>query len=280
MTDYPKTMVHPHAQKGTSRPIPGTGKIVGGREVNPDYQGTPDRLAPLYVENAEQEEAARARGYLASGEAPAPSVEYAEYPLMMRHPEHVDAVPDEMAAEKDDKGQVRTFVIKGTPARMPDVQVSTADDEAAWGKKGYRRMGVADPVAVEQARCSPHVPGRVTNEYPKMVDGVLVQDPSLSASGPVEFPKWLRHPTEGGIEPVLVNDLAGQTAQLAKWGIVIAPVAAAPSEPRPVLTMNLVTPVVQEALEPAVEPPTLTRGEKAAATRAANKAKKLEEAAA
>lgn len=264
-TEYPKTMVHPHAQKGTVTEIKGTDP-VSGRPFT-DRQGTPDRLPPVHVNTAEQEAEARTRGYHAYGETPpAMTHDPAEYPLMMCHPDHVDAVPDEKYPHKDETtGAVTIMVLKGKPEVLPHATVADAADEARMAAKGYRRMGTFDPVALEASIASPYVPGRVSQEWPKMVDGVMVQDPNVK---PEEnrYPMWVGDAEKG----FAVTNPVEEAAARLKLGLPemeapkpvpsrqIAPDEIAPEAPRAPMT-----------LAPATdEPRPMTHGEKVKAGRA------------
>lgn len=263
MTGYPKWMNHPHYRKGTATLVEGTDP-VSGRKFK-DYKGTSDRLPPLFVENADQEEHARMRGYLDPGEAPPAIAHGAEYPLMMVHPDHVDAIPDEKVPHSVDGGPVTIVVIPGKPEKYPHVTVQDADQEAAWRAKGYDRPGVCDPAAVQTARANPHGIGNKGGEWPKIINGVLTQDPNAK---PVEnqYPMWIttgKDPNSG--EPIgkAVADLAEHIALCKRLGMpepgaMPAPLApAAPTRPE------------------AHSPPALTRGQKIAATKARKKAERL-----
>ena len=145
----------------------------------------------MLVENPDQEEEARARGYLAAGEAPAPPVDFEEYPLMMAHPDHRDAIPDEIIPQRMPDNSIQTTVVPGSTEQFPHVAARDEEHEAELAAKGYQRMGRSDPAAVETAAASPYVPGRTKSDYPKWVDGVLIQDPAKPASGPAQYPKWI-----------------------------------------------------------------------------------------
>lgn len=291
MTSYPKTMTHPHARKGSYKPVPGSGRAVRQDDGTPGeklmaYQGTPDRLPPLFVENAEQEERARAKGYLDFGEAPPPVAGYSEYPLMLVHPKHVDAVPEERRPYRTTEGgPLEWNIIPGKPEQFPNVTVNDADQEEAWKAKGYERPGRADPQAVADARASPYVPGRTTSEWPKMVNGVLVEDPDAPPSGPEEYPLWIttgKHPDTG---EAMGKTVASREEEIALCKKLDLPLRAAltkvPAEPEGAVTVTMSRPEDIKAMRDAghevadngtLAP--LTRGQKAAVTRAANKARK------
>lgn len=153
---FPKKMVHPLHRKGTTTAVPGV-DAQSGRKFT-DYQGTPDRFPPVSVEHPAQEAQHRMQGYILEGEVPPVGIEYNRYPMWM----------------KKDKAD--------------DVLVNSKDEEEASIKKGYAAPGTPDPQAAEAAIASPYVPGRNVVEFPKMVDGVVV-DPGHS-DGFQEYPKW------------------------------------------------------------------------------------------
>lgn len=199
MTDYPIRMTHPQAAKSVITKVEST----YGR---PDYHGTPDRFPPVTVNNAMQEANHRAMGYIVQGEAPPPYV-YADYPKMLTHPKHVAAVLDEQIPQKDDvSGAINMILIKGKPEVLPPVQVNNPEEEAEWIEKGYELPGKADPDAIQTSISSPYVPGRVTQEFPKMVNGKVI-DPN-AGNGFAKYPMWL-----GG---TVVNNEREELEQLRK----------------------------------------------------------------
>jgi hypothetical protein len=123
--------------------------------------------------------------------------EYKEFPKTMNHPAHQSA------------RQIRPF-IPATPnnpvqleewqgERYPAVIVHDADAEAWHAAKGYVPAGTSDPKAFSAAHASPYVAGRTTSEWPKMLDGKLVQDPNAPKGGPAEYPKWVNLPNGNAI---------------------------------------------------------------------------------
>ena len=198
-TEFPKRMVHPAYKKSDPKPVPGTEIYKANGEIKTaHYRGEPDRFPPVDVPNADQEAQYRAKGYLPYGETPMNVVAFKEYPLMLSHPDYEPAV-EAIVEQRDANGKLVSAGIPGTPAKLAPVQVNDPDDEAKWTDRGYERPGKSDPEAVQASISSPYVPGRVASEYPKMVGGVLVQDPSLPA-GPAEYPKWVSikdHPHGG-----------------------------------------------------------------------------------
>lgn len=178
-TEYtPKALHHPHFHKGNRTKLP-----------NGDWQGESDVFPPVTVNNPDQEGFYRAKGYLAHGEKPPVSAEYREYPLMLSHPEHVDAVPEQRIMFKGADGKPVEQIVPGTPERFPHAIVKSKADEQSWLAKGYRRLGKPDPDAAERAQASPFNPDFVPQEFPKMVDGKIV-DPFNEVKFQ-EYPKWV-----------------------------------------------------------------------------------------
>jgi len=114
---------------------------------HPD-DGKPDRL----VSDGEEARQAAMEGYvlpsdtqIAAGEqafAAAYTVkvegyEPVRYPLMLRHPEHQDAVPLSWRYEPGPGGIARGVPIPGEPERFPDVEVRSAEEEMEWTKRGW-----------------------------------------------------------------------------------------------------------------------------------------------
>lgn len=168
--EKPKKMVHPAFKKGTTTAIPGTDAVTGRKFT--DHQGVPDRFPPVMVEYLEQELQHRAQGYTEEGEVP-PAQSYNRYPMWLNKP---DSDP---------------------------VLVNSAEEEQGRLKQGYIAPGVADAKAAEAAIANPHIPGRVVSEFPKMVDGKVVdikRGEEVTSSGYAKFPMW--H------EGVLVNSQA------------------------------------------------------------------------
>lgn len=113
---------------------------------------------------------------------------YDEYPLVMIHPAAQVAVITPIHTTSHGR---EVIDYTSTPARLPPVTVYTADQEAQYEAKGYRRGGVADANAFQASFAAPYKPGDGPSEWPKMVDGKLMQDPSGARPGPVEWPKWV-----------------------------------------------------------------------------------------
>ncbi len=217
-TTYPKTLAHPSYKPAEVKAVPVTSSITGRTII--DHYGTPDRYPPVTVNNEDQEERHRAMGYIEYGEAPKPMIEFSEFPLMLTHPGHIPAVEQQVFATRDQNtGAVTTHTIAGSPAKLPAVVVKNSREEETWAAKGYVRPGRADPDAVQASKASPHVPGRVVEEFPKMVDGKVV-DPRPNPHGFQKYPMWMNG--------IIVNN---EAEELAAGGVAKPIAAAAPVAP-------------------------------------------------
>lgn len=174
---YPMAMHHPHHTPAVLGTAPGEGK--------------PALFPPLEVNNEDQEEEARAKGYLRFGETPERKVSHLEYPKMMRHPQHREAEPEQQHAKKDEDGRFVQWSTPGSPELYPHAIVNSPDEEEAWLVKGYEVPGTFDEAAYERAHAVPYVVGFEPGEWPKWVDGVLVDDPNRPVSTVEEYPKWV-----------------------------------------------------------------------------------------
>ena len=99
------------------------------------------------------------------------------------------------------------------PDTGADAVARDAAEQAALEAQGFVAP-LSDPVAFEDAQAMPYRPGEVTEEWPKWIDGELV-DPRPRAPTFLEFPKALTPP--GGGEQVIVQDEAEERAWLEKW---------------------------------------------------------------
>jgi hypothetical protein len=118
----------------------------------PMYLRGPD-LPDLLVENAAEAKAAADRGYRlpsdiqieAAKEAFAEAFEvgvdddyeFERYPLRLRHPEHRDAVPMRWRYHPGPGGHAQATAIPPVPEHLPDVEVSSAEEEMEWTKRGW-----------------------------------------------------------------------------------------------------------------------------------------------
>ena len=196
---YPKTLFHPLAKQGKPVAVAGRDPVSGMKFT--DYVGSPDRFQPVTVNNPDQEQGHRAMGYLAEGETPE-TVGYMAYPMMMEHPDATPFIPG-------------TETTRPVEAKFKPLLVNSLAEQLAAEDKGYRLPGQADPEAYESAFAAPYAPGRVTDEYPKFVNGVLVTDPEAPPEGPQQYPKWLylKNP-DGSERDVLVESEAEERALL------------------------------------------------------------------
>ncbi len=187
-TEYPKQMVHPAYVKGTTTAVHGEDSVSGRKFI--DYQGTPDRYPPVAVSNPDEEAQYRAKGYKAYGEPDMNAIGFIEYPKMMVHPQHEPAV-EAIVETRNGAGQLLSAAIPGRAAKFPPMTVNNPREEESATARGYETPGKSDPEAMAASKASPYQPGRVTNEYPKMVDGKLVQDPAIDLNAAKEYPKWI-----------------------------------------------------------------------------------------
>lgn len=202
MSGYPKDMVHPAYAPAV------LGRMAG--------EGRPARFPPVTVNTPDQEEEYRARGYMLPGEAPV-SVGYAEYPKMLFHPDNIPAVEDEIIAKREPNGEITRTVIRGKPEHLPPITVADPDEEAEWLAKGYAPRSKGDPEAVTRAAASPYVAGRVYEEWPKMIDGKIVDmRPVVDTTN---YPKWIadgQKDKDGNPTGVIVNSAEEERALTGK----------------------------------------------------------------
>lgn len=184
----PKTLHHPQFRKGKITPIEGVD--AGSGRPFKDYQGEPDTFPDVTVKDAETEAYYRSRGYLMHGESPTPPAAYSEYPVMLSHPDHKDAVPDDYVTELGEHNQIIRHLIKGTAEVLPPRSAANPAEEAIWASKGYVRVGSDNPDAIRTAAAAPYNPHAMHVEFPKLVDGQVI-DPNAHVSGPLEYPKWI-----------------------------------------------------------------------------------------
>ena len=153
---------------------------------------------------------------------------YERYPLVMTHPAQAAAVMGPI--KRDGMGNIIESVTS-TPARYQPVTVHNKDQEDYHRTLGYDTPGNPDPAAFEKAHASPYKPGE-TDEFPKMVDGVVV-DPSKQ-SGVAQYPKALDKPD--GTGQAFVNNEDEEVDLLAKWETQYGPQAAQAAQPEDEVT--------------------------------------------
>lgn len=204
---FPQMMVHPQHQSA----------VVRDFNSSDGLPGAPERFPPVEVHSADQEEALRAKGYLRYGEQMPKVAEFSEFPKMMHHPDHVDAIPPTMGVRVENGNRIE-FQIPGIPAKFPPAIVRDALEQAGWEARGYIAPGVPGAeAAFERATLAPGKPG---DEWPKWVDGVLTQDPDAPPDITGQYPKWLHF--EGG-DSVLVSDAAHEARVLESRGVKAEP---------------------------------------------------------
>lgn len=211
---YPLLMKHPNAKVGKPQAERGVDNESGRGFV--DYHSKPDMFPPVTVNNEAQEAEHRAKGYVGDSEPFPDAGDYQEYPMWMSHKDH------------------------------EPVMVNDGEQEAEAEEKGYFRPGKPDAQAVEAAHASPYVPGAKVKEYPRMENGVLMQDPELDDDGPVEYPKALTPPDGNRENQVIVASRKDEEAQLAKWGI-----AAVVNKAEAPIKNRLLT--LEEAVQPTLD---------------------------
>jgi len=177
--EYPKMMKHPHYRKGTVHRVEGTDATSGRKFV--DHHGTADIFPPVSVKDSASENIHRAQGYIAADEVVQPS-SYQRYPIWMKK------------------------------SGSDDVIANTEEQEKEFLEQGYLVPGKPDSDAMERAAATPYNPTQVVVEFPKMVDGKIV-DPQAYDGSPIEYPKWVKvngHPDQ------IANNAAEERAILAK----------------------------------------------------------------
>jgi hypothetical protein len=140
----------------------------------------------------------------------------AEFPKMLRHPEHRDAVPATQEAVVQNGG-VKWIPVPAVPEHLPDVIVDTPETEQMWRAKGYGPAGRWDEGAFERAHTLP-IEGYDPKEWPKWMDSgrvdadgkpimIVVQDPNAIPPEVLdrqarEYPK---HVKIGGVTHIAQN---------------------------------------------------------------------------
>jgi hypothetical protein len=159
---YPlKTEKHSHgelvaATADEERAFAGMG-WVAKPDTPPEYEAFPcwlrgEGLPDLLAENAEQARAAALRGYklLSDAQVQAASEAFSaaymddvedytpvRYPALLRHPDHREAVPMKWRYHPGPSGHAQATAIPPVPEHLPDVEVSSAEEELEWTKRGW-----------------------------------------------------------------------------------------------------------------------------------------------
>jgi len=141
-------------------------------------------------------------------------MEYERYPLVLRHPAYKPArkIADAVAAHPPESYFAQPE--QWEAEKYPQVTVMTPDQEEYYTSKGYAPAGMPNAAAFQTAFASPHVAGRTTSEWPKMVNGVMMQDPNAPVPGPAEYPKYLT-PPKG--DPFVVQSAAEEQKYRKLW---------------------------------------------------------------
>src|SRR5208337_69303 len=133
----------------------------------------------VIVNGADSEARYRAMGYLRFGE-PRAQVDHYEYPKVLRHPEHQEAIPAQTEAKIENNRIVGTFTVPPVAAVFPDIFVKDVNEENLWRDKGYKPAGEYDKAALEAV-----LNGTIDEEeyeaaeFPKWIDGELItHDPA------------------------------------------------------------------------------------------------------
>lgn len=218
---FPKTMRHPHHVAAINTVVvSGDPSMPGAAKPQ---QGRPERFPPVDVMTAGQEAYYLSRGYVVAGAAQPGKADFAEWPKMLTHPEHVPATPATMDAKLNDAGKLVEFAVPGVLEKMPHVQVNNITEQRRWEAKGYCAAAEANPDAYAASFAAPFDPSFEIKQYPMMVDGVVVQDPDGPGSFQ-EYPKWI-----GGEAGEAVSSVAEEVAARVRLGLpAMEPRAAAP----------------------------------------------------
>ena len=210
-TPYPKQMRHPAEQPSRQLRAPGTlDKRDPGEWSEASY-------LPVTVNNPDQEQQYRAKGYVGPGEGAQAMQQFQEYPMMLQHPGYVPEVPQQMDA-KVENGRMVSTTIPGRPAVNPPVKVNSAEEADAWIAKGYLVPKVGgDPVAFSTLANSPRRPsGYEPQRYPMMINGRKVNSEAEEAEARGEP---LPQPASAAPAPAqaggIMEQLAAMQAQIA-----------------------------------------------------------------
>ena len=142
---------------------------------------------------------------------------YTDFPLWMDHPSFQAAVisdawapPPGYPAGMPWSPPVGYEPPKGKPAVWPPVQVNNPDQEEYQASRGYMRRKVSRKQAQEVRDLAIIPQGHEHQEWPRIVNGKLEQDPRLPPPEKGEYPKYVR---ADGIEK-LVKSRAEEQAFL------------------------------------------------------------------
>ncbi len=132
--------------------------------------------------------------------------EYQRFPLWMHHPHEQPAVlSDDYGGPQGTRPALGYGAPAGRARRFPPVMVQNAEQEAYHASQGYE-PGQSSKAAFEKA---PLPSGYQQQEYPKIVNGLVVQDPNAPPPVDPNYPKWVDLP-DGSQK--LVNNQAEERA--------------------------------------------------------------------
>ena len=135
--------------------------------------------------------------------------QHKEYPKTLVHPAYQPAIN-------------ATDYAAGSPVRFAPVIVHDADQEDQYKAKGYNIAGRSDAVAYERSIRAPEPEAFEYNEWPKWVDGDLVEGPEHAEAVKAaklnrEYPKWVdgqlvANPEEEAALPSVIARKAAEAA--------------------------------------------------------------------
>ena len=132
-------------------------------------------------------------------------MDFERYPMWMKHPNHRPAVISDDYAEGHNRGaQFKHHAKPGTPEQFPAVMVNNPDQEGYYAARGYVAQG-GDKKAFDRSQIAPIPKGYRHREYPRIVNGLVEQDPNAPEPETNEYPKWV---TPEGHKPVIVKSRA------------------------------------------------------------------------
>jgi len=129
-------------------------------------------------------------------------MEFERYPMWMKHPNHRPAViSDDYEGGANRGAQYRHHAKPGVPEQFPAVMVNNPDQESYYAARGYVAQG-GDAKSFERAQIAPLPKSYRHHEYPRIVNGLVEQDPNAPEPETNEYPKWVR---PEGKEPQIVR---------------------------------------------------------------------------
>jgi hypothetical protein len=105
--------------------------------------------------------------------------EHQEYPKHMSHPHSRRATLEKLNPDQPDK----RANWQGTPDMFPPVLVFNEDQEEEHRSRGYVTLGKSSPEAFASSSAVAAKPDYVPEEYPKWVNGVLINSADEEPDG-------------------------------------------------------------------------------------------------